>query len=169
MVWLLCKKKFHLWFLLLNVSFMSKGQEHGTFSRSCLLISFWTGLADQRLKNAWSTTEASLFTGRTSWLFFSPGKMEVITDWEWGCSYHFIVHFISWCFLFYWQLYIIFNGMICIHVHSWWLGDKKASPISLILSCIWWIHRWQLGLNFRTVGFCLWHINAWSQIQRIQN
>lgn len=28
---------------------MSKGQEHGTFSRSCLLISFWTGLADQRL------------------------------------------------------------------------------------------------------------------------
>lgn len=43
------KKKFHLWFLLLNVSFMSKGQEHGTFSWRCLLISFWTGLADQRL------------------------------------------------------------------------------------------------------------------------
>lgn len=43
------KKKFHLWFLLLNVSFMSKGQEHGTFSWRCLVISFWTGLADQRL------------------------------------------------------------------------------------------------------------------------
>lgn len=43
------KKKFLLWFLLLNASFMSKGQENGTFSRRRLIISQWTGLADQRL------------------------------------------------------------------------------------------------------------------------
>lgn len=166
MVWLLCKKK------ISSLISASKCEFHVKRTRTWnhFLKVFGNIVLDRtswpetlKDKNAWSTTEASLFTGRTSWLFFSPGKMEVITDWEWGCSYHFIVHFISWCFLFYWQLYIIFNGMICIHVHSWWLGDKKASPKLHLMD------TQMAGIHFRTVGFCLWHINAWSQIQRIQN